>query len=56
MLHSINIALFYVTLLMLDYFNIVLFDVALFDAALFSIAPSNVEALNSVTTMLILHY
>ena len=56
MFHSINIAQFYVTLLMLDYFNIVLFDVVLFDAALFSIAPLNVAILNSVTTMLILHY
>ena len=38
MLYYINIALFYVVLLILDYFNVALFDVALFDAALFTVA------------------
>ena len=37
MLHYINIALFYVALLMLDYFNDELFDVALF-----TVVPLNV--------------
>ena len=37
MLYYINIALFYVTLLMLDFFNVALSDVALFGAALFTV-------------------
>ena len=43
MLHYIDEVLFYVALLMLDYFNVALFDIALFDTALF-----NVELLNGV--------
>ena len=35
-------ALFYVALLMLDYFNVALFDVALFDVALPTVAPLNI--------------
>ena len=42
MLYYINIALFYVVSLMLDYFNVALFGVALFDAAIFSVALLNV--------------
>ena len=36
MLYYIDIALFYVALVMLEYFNAALFDVALFDATLFN--------------------
>ena len=43
MLNYIDIALFYVTLLILDYFNVALFEVALFDVALFTVAQLNVE-------------
>ena len=42
MLYYINVALFYVTLLILDYSHVTLFDVALFDAALFTVALVNV--------------
>ena len=42
MFHYINIAQFYVVLLMLDCFNLTLFDVALFDAARFTVALLNV--------------
>ena len=38
MLYYINVALFYVTLLILDYSHVTLFDLALFDAALFTVA------------------
>ena len=38
MLYYINIALFYVALLILDYFNVPLLDVAPFDAAKFIVA------------------
>ena len=42
-MYYINIALFYVALLMSDYFNVALFDVALFDVvALFVVALLNV--------------
>ena len=41
MLYYINIALFYVALLMLGYFNVALFDVVLFDAELFTVALLN---------------
>ena len=37
MLYSINIAMFYVALLMLDYFNVALFDTELFTVALLMI-------------------
>ena len=37
MLHYINIVLFYVTLLMLGYFNFALFDAALFTVELLNI-------------------
>ena len=40
-LYCINIALFYVALLMLDYFNVALFDVALFYAALLTVVLLN---------------
>ena len=43
MLNYINIAPFYVALLILDYFNVALFEVALFDVALFTVAQLNVE-------------
>ena len=43
MVHCINIALFYVARLMLDYFINALFVFALFDASLFT-----VELLNAV--------
>ena len=42
MLYYINIALSYVTLLMLDYFNVALFEFALFDAALFTVILLNI--------------
>ena len=42
MLNYIDTALFYVTLLILDYFNVALFEVALFDAALLTVAQLNV--------------
>ena len=41
MLHYVNVALFYVAILMLDHFNVALFDVALFDAALSTFALLN---------------
>ena len=50
MLHYVNLALFYVALLMLDYFDAALVDVALFDVALFT------ATLLNVCTFLILHH
>ena len=50
MLHYVNLALFYVALLMLDYFDPALVDVALFDVALFT------ATLLNVCTFLILHH
>ena len=41
MLHY-NIALFYVALLILGYFNVTLFDIALFDVRLFTVGLLNV--------------
>ena len=48
MLYCINVALFYVALLILDDFNVTLFDVALFDAAVSTVALLNVVLLNVV--------
>ena len=42
MLYYINIARFYVALLMLNCFNVLLFDVVLPDAALFTVVLLNV--------------
>ena len=42
MLYYINTALFYVGLLMLDYFNVTLFDIPQFDVSIFTGALLNV--------------
>ena len=37
MLHCVNVALFYVALLIFDYFDVALFDAALFTVALLKV-------------------